>query len=566
MKNRTIYADDCLNVLNDEIEIESNSIDLIYLDPPFNSKSTYTLPFKAKDKSARPVDVFVDTWDWDEKEQAIMDRFRSGPATKNIYDLITIARRMESPRVKYSTSAYLVNMAARLIPMKRALKPTGSIYLHCDTTAGHYLKLLMDLIFGRGNFCNEIVWRRTGSHNSTRSYGAIHDTILFYTASDDYRFNVQKRPYAIKHVEDRYAIDDTGRAKQITGGNILTGQGESGGDSGKPWKGFDPSSKGRHWAVPTYLNDQLSEEERKKGVLIRLDTLYKKGLIEIKEGAVWPHPVRYLEKEDGQPYQDIWAYQPYTEGILYGTDEAIDEDVMWVGPTSRERYGYPTQKPLALLERIIKTSSNKGDVVLDPFCGCGTTIHAAERLSRKWIGIDISHFSAGLMRNRILSNFKYLSSDDMRMAGVPDTPETARQLAKADKFAFEKWVCGHVGAEGMFHEPGQRGADGGVDGVLKFVPTYMGKKPKEEYAIVQVKGGNVTPDAVRALTETVERFKANAGIIICFNDQMRTVENNRSKRLFRDSTGEYPVIQGLSVESMLSGETLKLPPILKKAA
>ena len=566
MRNRTIYADDCLNVLNDELEIEPNLIDLIYLDPPFNSKSTYTLPFKAKDKSARPVDVFVDTWDWDEKEDAIMDRFKRGPATKRIYDLITLVRQTEAPRVKYSTSAYLVNMAARLIPMKRVLKDTGSIYLHCDTTAGHYLKLLMDLIFGRGNFRNEIIWRRTGSHNSTRSYGAIHDTILFYSVSGNYTFNVQKRPYAIRHVEERYSIDDTGRAKQVTGGNILTGQGVSGGESGKPWRGFDPSSKNRHWAVPAYLNDQLSEEEREEGVLARMDTLYSMGLIEIKDRAAWPHPVRYLEKDDGQPYQDIWAYQPYTDGILHGTDEAIDQDVMWVGPTSPERYGYPTQKPMALLERIIKTSSNKGDIILDPFCGCGTAVHAAEANGRQWAGIDISHFSAGLMRNRILANFNNLSGDDIHMTGVPDSQESARELARQDKFAFEKWVCGHVGAEGMFHDPGTKGADGGVDGVLKFVPTIMGKKPKEEYAIVQVKGGNVTPDAVRALTETIERFEAKAGIIICFNDQMRTVENNRSKRLFRDSMGEYPVIQGLSVEAMLDGANPKLPPILKKAA
>ena len=459
MRNRTIYADDCLNVLNDELEIEPNLIDLIYLDPPFNSKSTYTLPFKAKDKSARPVDVFVDTWDWDEKEDAIMDRFKRGPATKRIYDLITLVRQTEAPRVKYSTSAYLVNMAARLIPMKRVLKDTGSIYLHCDTTAGHYLKLLMDLIFGRGNFRNEIIWRRTGSHNSTRSYGAIHDTILFYSVSGNYTFNVQKRPYAIRHVEERYSIDDTGRAKQVTGGNILTGQGVSGGESGKPWRGFDPSSKNRHWAVPAYLNDQLSEEEREEGVLARMDTLYSMGLIEIKDRAAWPHPVRYLEKDDGQPYQDIWAYQPYTDGILHGTDEAIDQDVMWVGPTSPERYGYPTQKPMALLERIIKTSSNKGDIILDPFCGCGTAVHAAEANGRQWAGIDISHFSAGLMRNRILANFNNLSGDDIHMTGVPDSQESARELARQDKFAFEKWVCGHVGAEGMFHDPGTKGAE-----------------------------------------------------------------------------------------------------------
>lgn len=478
--NRTIYADDCLNVLNDEIEIESNSIDLIYLDPPFNSKSNYTLPFKAKDKSARPVDVFVDTWDWDEKEEAIMERFKSGPATKNIHDLIALIRGTESSTVKYSTSAYLVNMAARLIPMRRVLKSTGSIYLHCDHSAGHYLKLIMDFIFGKDNFRNEIHWYYYNKMHDSRKkmFAAATDTLFFYVKDKSKKFTFT----------------------------------------------------------------QLKEKRNK--------------------------PTRQLvrKKVDGR----MVNARDEDGNVMYQVKEDRTVDNVWripcLQPISKENYGYKTQKPLALLERVIDASSSPGDMILDPFCGCGTAIHAAERLNRQWAGIDISHFSSGLMRNRILSNFDNLSGDDIHMTGVPDTPQAARELAKRDKFEFEKWACGHMGAEGMFHEPGTKGADGGVDGVLKFVPTIMGKKPKEEYAIVQVKGGNVTPDAVRALTETIARFEAKAGIIICFNDQMRTVENNRSKKLFRDSMGEYPVIQGLSVEAMLDGSNPKLPPILKKAA
>ena len=476
--NRTIYADDCLNILNDEIEIESGSIDLIYLDPPFNSKSKYTLPFKAKDKSARPAEVFVDTWNWDEKEQSLMDDFgNGGPSTKNIFDIITLVRRMESPRVKYSTAAYLVNMAARLIPMKRVLKPTGSIYLHCDPSAGHYLKLLMDIIFGKENFRNEIVWHYRRWTGKAKKFQQLHDLIYFYSKTTDYQFNQLYTEYT-----------------------------------------------------------QGSKERKEQGVLHRFKEGDEPFLVSNKE-----------VNEKGVPENDVWQ-------------------IPFVAPSAKERLGYPTQKPFALVDRIIKASSNSNDIVLDPFCGCGTAIHAAEANGRQWMGIDISHFSAGLMRNRILSNFKHLSSDDIQMTGVPGTPQEARELARADKFAFEKWVCGHVGAEGMFHEPGQKGADGGVDGVLKFVPTYMGEKPKSEYAIVQVKGGNVTPDAVRALSETIDRFDARAGIVICFNDQMQTVENNRSKRVFRDSVGEYPVIQGLSVEDMLRDCKLNLPPILKKAA
>lgn len=213
--------------------------------------------------------------------------------------------------------------------------------------------------------------------------------------------------------------------------------------------------------------------------------------------------------------------------------------------------GYPTQKPLSLLERIIKASSNPGDIVLDPFCGCGTTVHAAEQLNRRWIGIDISKFSTGLIRDRILHNFKYLNADDIDMRGIPETVAEARDLARSDAFEFEKWVCGYIGAEGMFREPGAKGADGGVDGVLKFFPVREGKKMKPEYAIVQVKGGNVSPDAVKALHETVRRYEATAGVMVCFADQLGTVENQRVKATFRDAWGSYPVIQGYSIEALL---------------
>jgi len=235
-------------------------------------------------------------------------------------------------------------------------------------------------------------------------------------------------------------------------------------------------------------------------------------------------------------------------------------DIHSLGQTiSSERLGYPTQKPLALIERIIKASSKEGDTVLDPFCGCGTTMHAAESLQRKWLGIDISKFSTGLIRDRILHNFKYLNADDISLRGTPDSVAEARSLARQDPFEFEKWVCGFIGAEGMFREPGARGADGGVDGVLKFFPIREGKKMRAEYAIVQVKGGNVSADSVKALHETVRRYEATAGVMVCFADQLGTVENQRVKATFKDAWGSYPVIQGFSIESLLSDEQLDLP-------
>ena len=197
--------------------------------------------------------------------------------------------------------------------------------------------------------------------------------------------------------------------------------------------------------------------------------------------------------------------------------------------------------------------------MLDPFCGCGTTVQAAESLGRRWIGIDVSAFAAGLIRERILGQFTHLTTDAVLVQGIPVTIAEAEALARRDKFEFEKWVCGTIGAEGMFHEPGTRGADGGVDGVLKFVPLHWGKKPKAEFAIVQVKGGHVTADAVRALKTTVDRFKATSGVMVCFARYMRTVENQRGGETFDDAEGSYPVIQGLSIEDLLADKPLDLP-------
>jgi len=253
---------------------------------------------------------------------------------------------------------------------------------------------------------------------------------------------------------------------------------------------------------------------------------------------------RYLDEAQGKAPSDIWTDIPPAR--------------------KRERLGYPTQKPLALLKRIIKASSNPGDIVLDPFCGCGTTVHAAEALGRKWVGIDISPFSTGLIRERVVDNFPLLAKDDILIRGTPHTIDEAQDLAKRDKFEFEKWVCGFIGAEGMFREPGARGADGGVDGLLKFYRFAPKKVAKAEYAVVQVKGGRVSPDAVRALRETVDRLGVTAGVMVCFEQYMRTVENQRSRDTFADVFGSYPVIQGYSVENLLANAPLDLPTYGRK--
>jgi len=359
-------------------------------------------------------------------------------------------------------------MALRLRAMRRVLKDTGSIYLHCDPTASPYLKLLMDAIYGRKNFRNEIVWCYTGPGSpGMRQFNRKHDIIFWYNFGKAWKFNRD--------------------------------------DIRVPHKRLNLN---RSCAM---IGDALTEDLR--------DAYLKKGKI---PETWWPN------------------FTP-------------------VGRIRTEKLGYPTQKPLALMDRIIRASSNEGDTVLDPFCGCGTTVHAAESLGRKWIGIDISKFSTGLIRDRILHNFKYLNADDLDLRGTPDSVAEARALARQDPFEFEKWVCGYIGAEGMFREPGEKGADGGVDGVLKFFPVREGRKVKPEYAIVQVKGGNVSPDSVKALHETVRRYEATAGVMVCFGDQLGTVENQRVKATFSDAWGSYPVIQGFSVESLLGDGQLDLP-------
>ncbi len=342
--------------------------------------------------------------------------------------------------------------------MRRVLAGTGSIYLHCDPTASHYLKLVMDAIFGKASFQNEFIWYYSGGGASKKRWARKHDVLLFYS----------KKP---------------------------------------------------------------------KGYVFNVD--------EVRVEHKW---------DSGQKRAD-GSERDYDKGKL-PDDVFVHHSLL---PWAKEHLGYPTQKPLALLERVIAASSPPDGLVLDPFCGCGTAVHAAERLGRRWAGIDISAFSIGLVRERILRNFEHLTTDDVLVRGVPVNVPGAEQLAQRDKFEFEKWVCGAIGASGMFHEPGSKGADGGVDGVLEFYPFRLGKKPTPEFAIIQVKGGNVTPDAVRALKTSVDDFGATAGVMVCFGRFMRTVENQRSRATFHDDSDTYPVIQGFSVENLLAGKPLNLP-------
>ena len=297
--------------------------------------------------------------------------------------------------------AYLSMMAPRLVELRRALKPTGSLYLHCDPTASHYLKMLLDAVFGGHNFRSEIIWRRTGAHNKALRWAPIHDVIFFYTKSETFYWAGPHSPHMKGHVEANFAADGEGGYRTNYYGNVLTGSGTRNGESGAEWRGFDPTAKGRHWAIPGRVWEEVGVSPKGRTQHQKLDLLLKLGVIKIEKGAAWPIYELKVDPKRGPATPDIWAFQPYTAGTVFGTARGIDEDVRWLNPRDAERLSYPTQKPEGLLERIVSASSKKDDVVLDPFCGCGTTIAAAQTLERRWIGIDITNLAITLIRHRL---------------------------------------------------------------------------------------------------------------------------------------------------------------------
>jgi len=547
--NRLYYGDN-LNVLRDHVA--SESIDLVYLDPPFNSNANYNILFKSPTgtQSDAQIEAFEDTWHWNDRAEDAFDQVARSGNTK-AFDLLNAMRGFLSEN---DMMAYLSMMAIRLIELHRVLKPTGSLYLHCDPTASHYLKLLLDGVFGADRFSNEIIWRRTGSHSPRKSFGPIHDTILSYTKSSSAKFNVIRRPYMKGHVDSRYTESGDGKMKFSSGENVLTGAGKTFGVSGTEWRGFDPSSKSCHWAVPSFYEEMMPDEYRNLNTVEKLEALYQAGLVEIKEGVAWPIMVRYLDERDGTPLSDIWAYQPYTGGTVWGTSEGVDADVMWLGPTDPERLGYPTQKPVGLLERIIAASSNEGDVVLDPFCGCGTAVHAAQKLGRQWIGIDVTHLAISLIEKRMRAAFPGIA---FTVEGTPKDLTSAEDLARRDKYQFQWWAVSMVDA--MPFGGKKKGADGGVDGIIYFKPD--GKKT--EKAIVSVKGGdNVSVAMIRDLHSAMEREHAPMGVFITKALPTKPMEREAAAvGVFHSAaTGKsYPRLQIVTLAELFAGKRPDIP-------
>ena len=391
-KDRTLWTGDNLYVLRG---LNSETVDLIYLDPPFNSNRDYAAPIGSEAAGA----AFKDTWTLSDVDLAWHGEIAE--ANPALYRVIDAARQAHGKGMQ----SYLIMMAVRLLEMKRVLKPTGSVYLHCDPTASHYLKLVMDTVFGAGNFQNEIVWKRTAGRSDAKRFGRVHDVLLFY-AGPGATWNRQYVAHDPAYVARAYRNEDErGRWRSAD----LTASGQRPKESGQPWRGVDPGKVGRHWNTPVQggMNQFIIHRglipgwpDAYPGVHARLDALDAAGLIHWPKGGSMPSLKRYLESTTGTAVEDVFT------GI--GKLEA----------TAKEKVGYPTQKPSALLERIIKASSNEGDVVLDPFCGCATALVASEKLGRQWIGIDLSVKAQELIRTRMrkelgLFSLKAIFRDDV---------------------------------------------------------------------------------------------------------------------------------------------------------
>jgi len=563
MAKSILYYGDNLDVLR--THVKDDSIDLIYLDPPFNSKRDYNVLFQERDEkdSEAQIRAFGDYWKWDRNAaQTYRDLVDEEAEDRGVpTKLVALMESLHGFLGENDMMAYLAMMAIRTVELRRVLKPTGSLYLHCDPTSSHYLKLILDAVFGPERFVNEIIWRRTGSHKPSRSFGPIHDSILFYSKTDAYYFKPVKRPYSRQHVQGRYTPDATGRLKFTSGGNVLSGAGKTKGESGATWRGFDPSAKGRHWAVPGFLTEQMPEGFSDLGVLAKLEALYAAKLIDIVPGTAWPTPVRYLGSDDGNPTGDIWAYQPGTDNTLHGTDKGIDHDVAWLGPTDPERLGYQTQKPVGLVERIISASCPEEGTVLDPFCGCGTAVHAAQKMGRPWVGIDITHLAISLIRSRLDAAFPALKYG---VRGEPSDVESARVLAEQDAYQFQWWALHMIGArpvgDGTGRE-GKKGSDKGIDGVIRFRDDPAADKSQR--IIVSVKAGrNLAPAMVRDLRGTIERDKAPIGVLLTMHEpspQMRAEAAKAGPWKSPTWQREYPKIQILTVAEAFAGKRVEYP-------
>jgi site-specific DNA-methyltransferase (adenine-specific) len=515
-KNQLYYGDN-LNILREYIPDES--VDLIYLDPPFNSQATYNVLFAEKNGSAAAsqVKAFEDSWHWDLGAEAVFQEIVT-KCPKRVADLVISLRSFMGQN---DMMAYLTMMAIRLVEMRRVLKQTGSIYLHCDPTASHYLKLVMDAIFGFQNIRNEIIWKRTQpkSHAYTR-FSRSHDVLLYYGKTDNVTFFQQFTEHDPEYVNKFYHFiePETGRRYRL-------------GDLTNPNKNrphltyeFPPGSGTvRVW--------RWTKERMMKA--------WEEGIVVIPPNGGVASGKRYLDEMQGNPVTDIWDDIEHLHGLQH------------------EQLGYPTQKPEALLERIIAASSNVGDVIMDPFCGCGTAVSVAEKLNRRWIGIDITHLAIALIKHRLEDSFdKELAPYEI--IGVPKDLKSAEALAQQDKYQFQWWALSLIDARPAGEQ--KKGADAGIDGTIYFFDDDSGKAKK---VVVQVKGGHHTVSQIRDLKGVMERDKAEIGIFIALQQPTKPMMIEAVAAGFYESPiykdKKYPRLQILTIEELLAGKQIEMP-------
>lgn len=533
-KNQLFYGDN-LDVL--QRYVADNSVDLVYLDPPFNSQQNYNVLFKERSgkRAVAQEHAFLDTWEWNDATAVLYQS--TVEAGGRVSDVLRAFRTFLGEN---DLMAYLVMMAPRLVELHRILKQTGSLYLHCDPTASHYLKVLLDAVFDARNFRNEIIWKRTSSQNSAKRFGPVHDTILFYSRSDEYCWNSPTLPHSDEYAARFRRQDEKGRAYSD---DNLTAPGVRHGDSGAAWRGYDPTARGVHWKASSATVATLVGQERAERMTTteKLDLLDQHGFIlwskkEAKDGGGFPRFKRFLS--DGAPVQDVVT------------------DIPPINSQAQERLGYPTQKPEALLERILNASSNEGDVVLDPFCGCGTTVAVAQRLKRRWIGIDITHLAIGLIKTRFADAYGEEVKSTYEVIGEPTTLEDAQKLAEEDKFQFQNWALGLVGARSAGGV--KKGADRGIDGKSIF-HDGLGKTQEIIYS---VKGGHLKATDLRDLKGVVQREKAAIGVLISLETPSKEMRKEAATgEFYICEWGSYPVWQLLTVEDLLNGKTVKRPPV-----
>lgn len=506
-----LYYGDNLDVLKRHVKDES--VDLVYLDPPFNSNADYNVLFAEHgEKAAAQIEAFTDTWEWNTDARRSFEE--TVEAGGKVADAMRAFRTMIGPS---DMLAYLAMMAPRLVELRRVLKSTGSLYLHCDPTASHYLKLLLDAIFDPKNFRAEIIWERSGAHNMRiKGWARTNDSLLYYTKSSSFTFNQLYTEYGPAQMK-LYKVDDKGRqykAENLTFSTIRRHRQFE-------WRGATPPPH-RSWGA------------------------------DLEQLEAWLAEGRILLKRDGTPrFDGLKVYLDETKGKVIGTNWT---DIPRIPNTSAERLGYPTQKPLALLTRIIESSSNPGDLILDPFCGCGTTIDAAQELDRRWIGIDITHLSIGLIKHRLIGRHGPDVAKAYRTIGEPTTVEDAAVLAKDDPFQFQAWALGLVGARVAGSD--KKGGDKGIDGRLFF---HDGAAESRQI-VLSVKAGHVVPSYVDALWGVVEREKAEIGVLISFNEPTAGMRARAAEAGFYESPWrKHPRIQLRTVGELLAGHGIDYP-------